>query len=115
MVWLAGLGAALGAVLRYEVTAVGKKLGWEFWITALINLSGAFLLGLLFGLGSSKGIYAFIGTGILGGYTTFSTMNSELVSLLKGHDYRNLLYYLLVTYLGGLILVYGGWYLGRLL
>lgn len=88
---LAGIGASIGAMLRYAITNYGKK-HWE-WIgnkfsnlptpTLLINLTGALILGLIFGIGANTFIYALLGTGVMGGYTTFSTMNTELVELYK--------------------------------
>lgn len=58
-----GAGAALGALARFAF------LGWfgeQFWPVLALNLSGALLLG-LFRPG------AFLGAGVLGGFTTFST------------------------------------------
>lgn len=120
---LAGLGASFGAMLRYAVTNYGKK-HWE-WLgkiylnlpipTLLINLTGAFILGLLFAFQVSVFWYALIGTGVLGGYTTFSTLNTELVGLYDSHNYRGLFLYLATSYLGGLLCVFLGYGLGRLL
>ncbi len=89
---LAGLGASLGAMLRYFFTNYGKK-HWEKignkysnlpFPTLFINLTGAFILGFIFSIGVPPFFYALVGTGVLGGYTTFSTLNTELVSLF--HD-----------------------------
>lgn len=113
----AGLGAIFGAVIRYAITSYGKK-NWPKsfpYATLLINLSGAFLLGLIFALSLPVFVYAFAGTGILGGYTTFSTMNVELLGKLKDKSYRVFWTYLIVSYLGGLILVFAGFALGKLL
>ena len=48
----------------------------------LINVSGSFLLGLLVGLGAGDRWLAVVGTGFLGGYTTFSTASFETAGLL---------------------------------
>jgi len=58
------------------------------WGTVIINLSGSLALGLLTGLCgahllSTAGLAA-LGTGFLGGYTTFSTASYETVRLLQG-------------------------------
>ncbi len=45
--------------------------------TLLVNLSGALLLGLLVGLGSSHRVMTLLGTATLGSYTTFSTWMLE--------------------------------------
>lgn len=120
---LAGIGASIGAMLRYAITNYGKK-HWE-WIgnkfsnlptpTLLINLTGSLILGLIFGIGVNAFVYALVGTGVMGGYTTFSTMNTELVELYKSGNYRGLTFYALSSYLGGLILVFVGFYLGKLI
>ncbi len=47
-------------------------------------------------------------------YTTFSTMNTELVELYKSKNYRGFIFYALSSYLGGLILVFVGYYLAIL-
>ena len=119
---LAGIGASIGAMLRYAITTYGKK-HWE-WIgnkfsnlptpTLFINLTGAFILGFIFGIKTNVFIYAIVGTGVLGGYTTFSTMNTELVELYKSKNYRGFIFYALSSYLGGLILVFVGYYLAIL-
>lgn len=119
---LAGLGASVGAILRYAITNYGKK-HWE-WIgkkfsnlpipTLFINLTGALILGFVFGIGSNVFLYALVGTGVLGGYTTFSTMNTELVELYKSKNYRGLIFYGISSYLGGLVLIFIGYYLGVL-
>ena len=70
---LAGIGASIGAMLRYAITNYGKK-HWE-WIgnkfsnlptpTLFINLTGAFILGFIFGIKTNVFIYAIVGTGVL--------------------------------------------------
>ena len=114
------MGASIGAMIRYTITNYGKK-HWE-WIgkkfsnlpipTLVINLTGAFILGFVFGIKANVFIYAIIGTGVLGGYTTFSTMNTELVELYESKNYRGFTLYAVASYLGGLILVFAGYYLG---
>ena len=81
-----------GAGLRFVVDgavrgAVGARLPWG---TALINVSGSFLLGLLTGLvtlGMPPAVLAVLGTGLLGGFTTFSTASVETVRLLQQRRY----------------------------
>lgn len=89
---LVGLGAAFGAVARYLIDrAVTHRRGSPFPAapfpsgTWLINVSGAFVLGLLVGLAARHGLpsaaLAVTGTGICGGYTTFSTFSVETIRL----------------------------------
>ena len=80
-----GIGAAarllLDGVLR---TRLGTRLPWG---TLIINISGSLLLGLLIGLARSGHLVetwqSILGTGLLGGYTTFSTASYETVRLLQ--------------------------------
>jgi CrcB protein len=108
-----GLGAALGSIGRYLITVRLKKVsGWPL-ATLLINLSGSFVLGLLFGLNLSLDSYKVLGIGIIGGYTTFSTFNVELLALHHSQEYRLELAYALTSYLGGLLLVILGFWSGK--
>jgi CrcB protein len=68
------LGGA-GAVARFLLDgAVSARAGRAFpWGTLAVNLSGAFLLGLLTGLALGGDALRLLGTGLLGAYTTFST------------------------------------------
>ena len=64
------LGAALGAPLRY---AAGHLLDRRVpWGTALVNVAGSFVLGLVSGSGLSEGSVAFLGVGFCGALTTYS-------------------------------------------
>ena len=81
---LGGVGAALRLVADGAVRArFGARLPWG---TLLINTSGSLLLGLLTGLASGPLPTAWetaLGTGLLGGWTTFSTASYETVRLLQ--------------------------------
>lgn len=119
---LASIGASIGAMLRYAITNYGKR-HWE-WIgkiflnlpipTLFINLTGAFILGLIFAMKISVFWYALFGTGVLGGYTTFSTLNTELIGLYHSQNYRGFILYALASYIGGLLCVFLGYALGNL-
>lgn len=74
---LIGVGAlgGLGAVARFLLAgAVSVRLGRSFPFGILaVNVSGAFLLGALIGISPSRDVTLIVGTGALGGFTTFST------------------------------------------
>jgi len=53
------------------------------WATIAVNLSGAFLLGALMAASLHTETLLFLGTGLLGGFTTMSTFGVETVSLIK--------------------------------
>lgn len=87
------LAGGIGALLRFLIDGLIRTgLGRSFpWGTLLINVSGSFLLGLMTGLLShqqlSQTIVLILGTGLLGGYTTFSTVSFETVRLIEGRRY----------------------------
>ena len=84
-----GLGAAFGAVARYLLDrAVTRRNAPVFPLgTWVINISGSFVLGLLTGLAAHHGlpsqVVVVVGTGVCGGYTTFSTFSFESVRLME--------------------------------
>ena len=98
LVALAGGGAAIGATGRYLVMQLSQLIShWRLehsgrvpsrfpWPTFIINVSGSFMLGWVMGSGLSTGIKVLVGAGVLGGFTTFSTMANEIVLL--AHDQR---------------------------
>ena len=58
--------------------AVSQRVGRSFpWGTLVVNLTGAFALGVLAGAAISDDAYRIAGTGLLGAYTTFSTWMLE--------------------------------------
>jgi CrcB protein len=83
-----GLGAFIGANLRFVVTNwTAEQWGAEFpYGTFVINLSGAFVIGVFLGVLSSRTEVnplwrLFFATGFLGGYTTFSSYAWEALAL----------------------------------
>jgi len=80
---LVALGAALGAPLRVLVDVevrrlVGQRLPWGI---AAVNASGCLLAGALVGAAPPASALSLLGTGVLGGYTTFSTYALQAVQL----------------------------------
>lgn len=82
------LGAGLGGAFRLGISElVARVLGTEFpFGTLIINVLGAFIMGLLteyFAVrgGMSQEARLFLTTGVLGGFTTFSTFALESVVL----------------------------------
>jgi CrcB protein len=115
------LGGGLGSVARYLVaTAMPVHAGHFPWATFLINLSGSFALGVLmvFVLNvwpPRRYVRPFVGIGILGGFTTFSTFAVELRGL-AGHGVWALAdAYALNSLVGGVAAVWCGIALARLI
>lgn len=94
--WIAVLVAVLGglgAVGRYLLeTLIGRPGRRPYPLgTLLINLTGSALLGLLAGAVARGRLpseaLVILGSGLLGGYTTFSSASQETVELLQDHRY----------------------------
>ncbi len=114
-------GGALGSLARW---CVGELLPWSGegfpWATLLENVSGALLLGALMVLvlevwPPRRYLRPFVGVGLLGGYTTFSTYMLEARHLLASGQAPTALAYLGGSLVGGLAAVWAGILLARLL
>lgn len=86
------VGSVLGAIARYFVSGfVARRVGETFpWGTLIINVSGAFLIGVLGALaGNNASIMAapepwlFAVTGFLGAYTTVSSFSLQTLTLAR--------------------------------
>ena len=87
---LIALAGGLGATARFVLDGVvARRNPFRFPLgTVVINVTGSLLLGLLTGAvvayGGADQVELVIGTGFLGGYTTFSTASVEAVRLAAG-------------------------------
>ena len=86
---LVATGGAIGAAARHLASKAAILLmpATFPWGTYLVNITGCFAMGIVAGLASSGSISpstrAFVATGILGGYTTFSAFGLEAQGLLS--------------------------------
>jgi CrcB protein len=107
-----GAGGALGAAARWGVSQVAPTGGGEFpWATFAVNVSGCLALGTLMVLvvdvwPPRRFVRPFLGVGVLGGYTTFSTYVLEARSLAVGGAERLAAVYLLGSLLAGLLAIW---------
>lgn len=89
------VGGAIGALARYGVTRAWPVVPGQFpWSTWMVNTTGGFCLGLVLGavtLGAQihPRRRAFVATGVLGAFTTFSTWAVD-VDRLSGHHHVGL-------------------------
>jgi CrcB protein len=108
------LGGALGALARYGLATAWPHPPAGFpWATFVTNVSGCFLIGILMVLitevwSAHRLIRPFLGVGVLGGYTTFSTYTGEVQQLVAAGAARTGLLYLAGTVLAALAAVYAG-------
>jgi CrcB protein len=107
-------GGVAGALARYGLGEAFPHTAEEFaWATFGINVSGCLLIGVLMVLVSDvwptrRLLRPFLGTGVLGGYTTFSTYIVDIQQLLAAGAARTALAYLAGTLLAALAAVYTG-------
>lgn len=102
-------GGAVGTSARYATALLLPPLGVLPVATIVVNLVGAFLLGVLLeGLarrGSDEGgrrtVRLLLGTGVLGGFTTYSTFSLDTVALLEAGRIGETLLYTGVTLVVG--------------
>ncbi len=87
------IAGALGALSRYALQAlIDPRTGDLPWGTFAINVSGSFLLGLVFTLTTERlsvepWLRTALTVGFLGAYTTFSTLAFETVRLLDSGEW----------------------------
>jgi fluoride exporter len=116
LAWI-GVGAmgAAGAYARFSVTAAvpARRPGAFPWGTFVVNLTGGFALGVLTGAGVTGDALLVVGTGFLGGYTTFSTWMVEAQRLGEDGDFARLLLYLVASMVAGTLVTAAGWALAE--
>lgn len=103
-----GVGSCLGGVIRYLLTQLIQiKTAATFpFGTLVVNIVGCFLIGLVFGLSekiSSQEVRILLTTGLLGGFTTFSSFSYETIALLRNGQWGFAFAYVLASVILGLL------------
>ena len=117
---IVGSGGFVGAVSRYLVSGwVQEFLKNPFpYGTMAVNSIGSLILGILAGLSQkvivSPNIRLFLGIGLLGAFTTFSTFSYETMMLLRSQSYGEALLNVGVSLVAGIIAVYAGFGVSQL-
>ena len=116
------LGGAMGASARYVVDRVVEQRSDSMfpWSTFLINLSGCLVIGVIMAaLVDRPGVPAWLRIGlvmgVVGGYTTFSTFAQEALDLTEANRVGLMLAYTIGSVVIGIVAVYVGIRIGRLL
>lgn len=105
---LVGVGAAVGALLRYGTNqAVAARLGdrWFPYGTFTVNVVGSFVLGLVAFAGTAESVRYAVGTGACGAYTTFSTFSVDTVRLWEGGRHLLAAWYAAANLVGALVAI----------
>jgi CrcB protein len=108
-------GGVLGAVARYGLGVAFPTPPAGFpWTTFAINVAGCLLLGALIPLAGSHAVLRpFLGTGVLGGFTTFSTYILDIHRLVREQQLTLAVTYLFATAVSALLAAYLGGVVGR--
>lgn len=114
-------GGALGALGRYWLgAAFPHAAGGMAWATLSVNASGCLLIGVLMVLitdawPGQRLLRPFLGVGVLGGYTTFSTYTVDIQQAIGAGAARTALAYLGFTLVLALLAVWVGALMTRVL
>jgi CrcB protein len=116
------VGGAIGTGGRYLLSGLALRLlgpGFPFG-TLAVNVIGSFLIGLIMFAGIhtqllSPGVRLFLTTGIMGGFTTYSSFNYETFRLFQDRAWLLGGANVAATFLGCFIAGILGWGAGRLL
>jgi CrcB protein len=117
---LVAIGGGIGAALRHGVNRVALVLFSSAFPygTLLVNLLGAFLMGMIaqYLLGrdvDTEGWRLFLVTGVLGGFTTFSAFTLEVGMMWQRSEYAALCIYMTASVLLSVLLLVAGMLVGR--
>ncbi|MDX6277497.1 MAG: fluoride exporter [Nocardioidaceae bacterium] len=113
---IVALGGTFGTLSRYGVAQAVQPDTLFPLATFLVNLTGSFLLGALLATlivrgddaGHRRTLRLLLGTGFLGGYTTYSALAVETDTLLRADHAALGLTYAIVTVIGGLLAAFAG-------
>ena len=104
---LVAAGGSCGSVLRAVVGLLMKS--YLPWPTLVVNLLGAFLIGLLVRFSessaSAESFRAFWIVGLCGGFTTFSAFGMDMVDFIKTGHWTNGIIYLSLNFFGTLLAI----------
>jgi len=112
---IVGFGGFVGTVARFLTSRYFQEnVNSVFpWSTLVINIAGSLLIGVIYGI-SEKGdflspdVRLFLTVGICGGFTTFSTFSNDAFLLLRQEEWIRFAFYTSMSFFLGLIAVYGG-------
>lgn len=112
---LIGLGGGIGSVARYLCQKwFAENIQHPFpWGTFVVNVIGCFLIGLIYAISEKTTFFSpqtrlLLITGLCGGFTTFSAFAFENMSFLRSGDTLYFLIYTIASVLLGIIAVFAG-------
>ncbi|MFI6684170.1 fluoride efflux transporter CrcB [Streptomyces sp. NPDC050485] len=119
VVAVVALGGSIGACARYGASLLWPTAPGAFpWTTLLVNTLGCAVIGVFMVVitdvwAAHRLVRPFFGTGVLGGFTTFSTYAVDIQKFMAGGQARTALAYLALTLLTALAAVWAAVWLTR--
>ena len=115
---MVGVGGCLGSILRFWLGSyIGSKMGTRFpYGTFVVNITGSFLIGLVFALFKTQwgpNLRYLVAIGFIGGYTTFSSFEYETLRTVQDGQIGLGLLYVAASVVVGFVAVWGGMIAGR--
>lgn len=119
---IVGLGGFIGSVTRYVIARYFQLTVTSVfpWSTFIVNIAGCLLIGLIYGI-SEKGDFLssdsrlFLTVGICGGFTTFSTFSNDAFLLVQEQEWVRFALYTSLSMFLGLLAVYVGRFIIKLI
>ena len=114
-----GVGGGIGALIRYFLAGWIQPAGAQFpWGIFVVNITGGLVMGLIveasaLKLNLSPELRAFLTTGILGGYTTFSTFSLDSALLLQKSQYMAAAGYIIGSVVLSILALFAGLWIVR--
>src|ERR1700761_6923823 len=118
---MVAIGGGVGAVIRFVVAGTIQSAAWPGypWGIFVVNITGGLAMGLIVELAALKitmspEMRAFLTTGILGGYTTFSTYSLDSVMLIERGAYASAAFYIVGSAVLSILAVFAGMWAVRI-
>jgi fluoride exporter len=115
-----GVGGGLGALLRYFLASALQPAWWPGFPFGIfiVNITGGLAMGVITELAALKlqmtpEMRAFLTTGILGGYTTFSTFSLDSALLMERGAYVQALTYIVGSVVLSILALFAGLWIIR--
>jgi len=117
-----GAGGAIGSMARYLIAGWVQSPAWIGFPYGIfiVNVTGGFIMGVFTEAMALKfnvapEMRAFLTTGILGGYTTFSTFSLEAAMLIERHNYGQATFYVAGSAVLSVVALFAGLWLTRMI
>jgi CrcB protein len=120
MILAVGVGGGIGALVRYFLAGWIQPSWWPGFPFGIfvVNVTGGLVMGLITALAALKlqmtpEVRAFLTTGVLGGYTTFSTFSLDAALLIERNAWTQAAVYVVASAVLSILAIFVGFWLVR--